>query len=338
MYPLAGQSLLLRASYKLGLGLALLGASALLFWYRSFVRPISRLQARGAILYTTIGRHPFEDSAFVLSLDTFKTSTFLHGKSPRSYVSASGSSLSSRMLVATREFTASRDKVTGRLYLFDPGERTWLAVNTFLGDALEGEGALGADGRTVAFTLAQPANPSGYEVWWADTMTGAHRKLTTATMGSWDALPQLRSDGQEVLFVRFHRTPKGILSKLLSVSSTGARETVVLEENEGAASACYSPDGKHLAVWTKNGLEVLTESDGSRKVILPWNAIPGFNITAARIFWSGMHDRIVFPLVKSRNKQYGIWWISPEGQDFTRLYEGVDAQISSVSVMSTQVQ
>jgi len=338
MCLLAGQLLSLRASYKLGLWLALLGASAVILWYRSFVRPISRNQSKGAILYTTVGEHPFEDSAFVLDLETFKKSTFLGGKSPRSYVSVSGKSLTGPMLVATRELNESGDKVTSRLYLFDPTGQTWHAVNTFKSDALEGEGALGPDGRTIVFTLADPANPAGYEVWWADTLTGAHRKLTTVELGSWDAFPQLRSDGQEVLFVRFYRTRGGISSKLLSISSIGEREAVVLEENEGTASACYAPDGKHIAVWTKNGLEVLTESDGARKVVLPWNSILGFKITASRIFWSGIHDRIVFPLVKSSNKQYGIWWISPEGQDFTRLYNGINAQISSVSVVGMQDQ
>ena len=311
----------------------MLATGLLPLWFLSCVDTQKHPGLRGALIYTTIGKEPFQDSAFLLNLQTLKSRVFLKGKSPRSYTAVSARSVTGLMVVATRELGPAQNAVKDRLYVYAPERQTWDPVNTFAPSSFEGDGMLGADNHTIVLTLADPATPGSYEVWWADRTSGVHRKLTTVRLGSWDVFPESRSDGQEVLFLRFTQTSKGLLSTLLAVPSIGGSEKLLLAESEGASSAGYSPDGTRIAVWTRNGLEILNEADESRKLVLPLSKISGFNLSSARISWSGLHDRIVFPLVNRRTGRYGIWWVSPEGQDFTQLYDGTDSQIGSISIV-----
>jgi hypothetical protein len=315
--------------------MSLLSACVIGFWNFSCARPSRGLGTNGAIVFTIIGKHPFEDSGLVLGLERLNTQVFLRGKSPRSYVFIAANALRSPMLVTTRELIPPGNEVRSRLYLYDPRAQTWDAINSFLPMAFEGTGALASNGQTVAITLASPATPGSYDIWWVDTVARTHKKLTNAGNQTWDSLPVLRPDGQQIVFLRLHRTPKGLISVLMSVPSGGGSETIILGEGEGVAAACYDPDGQHLAVWTRIGLEIIDERASSRRTVLPWSQIPGFSIHSSSMSWSKQHGRIAFSLLNQKTGRYELWWISPEGQDFKRLYEGTDSTISSVSFVST---
>ncbi|MCI0348156.1 MAG: hypothetical protein L0Z53_01915, partial [Acidobacteriales bacterium] len=85
------------------------------------------------------------------------------------------------------------------------------------------------------------------------------------------------------------------------------------------AQATYSPDGKHIAFNSKNGMEIMNLESLTRTVIVPQNKLSDHEFHSGGIGWSRRQHLLALPLFNRRSSQYELWTVSTDGTNFQRI-------------------
>jgi len=85
-------------------------------------------------------------------------------------------------------------------------------------------------------------------------------------------------------------------------------------------AACYSPDGKRMAVLTSSGLELIEGSTLKRLLVLPWRNLPNAQFRSGGLVWSLHQNLISFAIFNTRAKRYELWIISADGSQPKNIY------------------
>jgi Tol biopolymer transport system component len=231
-------------------------------------------------------------------------------------------------VVAVHEDNSLTQQTEDHLYLYDPRSRAWQRILTL--DGAEGYGIISPDNSQVILefnpkTIAGERGGQG-RLWAVDLISRQSRKLTTNDEeGTWDTLPAWRADGQEIIFHRFRLSHTGVVTKLMRVSSTGGEPTVLAE---GVVDACYSPDGKQLAIVTTGGLQIWDPMKDERKLIVPWDRLPNYKYLAVGLTWSKTMDKIAFAILNQTKGESELWTVSSEGKDAKKIFSNRGGRIS----------
>lgn len=271
------------------------------------------------ILFVSIGQTPFQDSVNTIRLDGRDPKQFLKPKGRRSYIYASGNSLQDIFAVSVHEADAAGE-VTDHLFTYDPRKNSWERPVSMVG--MEGAGFLSPDRSRVVLAFAPNAQPSQLRLWNVELKTGETTKLTgdDEEDGMWDGYVSWRPDGQEIIFIRMRRGQGGLTARLMHVSASGGTPAEILEPGEPVVAACFAPDGNHLAMFARGGLEVFDIAAKQRKVILPWSSLNGAQFHAGGLIWSKENDTIAFAVSNQQTKRYEIWTISSDGSNPKVIY------------------
>jgi len=239
------------------------------------------------------------------------------------------------LLVTVYEATSSHKK-ENHLFLYEPASGNWRRLVT--NEGAEGYGSLSPDNLRVVFEFT-PSTPDGEKrergrLWVVDLLSGEVKRLTVNDEeGTWDTLPSWRPDSQEVSFVRCRLTTRGVMTKLMHVSAIGGEASFFAD---GIVDACYSPDGRRLAIVAPDGLQIWDPSRNRRTLIVPWSSLPSRKYIAAGLAWSGDLDKIAFPLLNQDSNESELWIVSSNGGDAKRIYGTGDGRISFPAFVRTR--
>jgi hypothetical protein len=104
----------------------------------------------------------------------------------------------------------------------------------------------------------------------------------------------------------------------MMISIPPSEATVVFGTKELVASAAYSPDGHHFAIWSRNGLEIVDRQTLNRKIILPTSSLaPRTPGTAGLIWGSGT---LAFTLYNNQTSASELWTIRENGADARPIF------------------
>jgi Tol biopolymer transport system component len=231
-------------------------------------------------------------------------------------------------LVVTVYEGVGSNKKENHLFLYEPSVPTWRRLVTKEG--AEGYGALSPDNAHVVFEFTPKATdgekPERGRLWIVDLPSGDAKSLTVNDEdGTWDTLPSWRPDSQEISFVRCRLTTSGVITKLMHVSVKGGEASLF---TDGVSDACYSPDGKRLAIMTPDGLHIWDSSTGQRTLIVPWGKLPNRKYLAVGLAWSASLDRIAFAALNQSSNQSELWIVSSGGGEPKRVYSAADGRVS----------
>lgn len=198
---------------------------------------------------------------------------------------------------------------------------------------LEGSGFLSPDSQSVAVAMAAPDQPQRYSLWISNLATGQKRQLSDPPSGSWDTTPAWSPDGAEILFIRVRRSSDGnVHAALMKVNTATLETSQFLAEAEGVVVAAYSAEGKEIAFWSKNGLEVLTLANLNRTVVRSVGSLPGYQFYGGGgLGWSPDGGAFALALRNTLTDTYEVLTISRDGGRLNQLYTSSQFRIFSVA-------
>lgn len=286
-------------------------------------------ETKELIVFSLIQGHPYTDSIYALRIDGSGFTRVLSPSRGKSYLALSGKSLrSGGVIITVHESAPDTGRAEDHLYLHNLGGSEWQRVKTPDGDA--GAAAISPDGLQIAFSFRPRSVGSNYRLWLYNLRTGQTRQLTPDhDEDSWDTQPSWRPDGREIVFLRVRRVRGGVLSSLMQISVMAGLPTSFPGLEESLTGACYAPDGRSLAIWSANGLEIVQLEEIKRTVIVPRTRIPGYRFYATGIRWGQVAHKIAFVLFNERSKQCELWTISPDGSNPKSIRNFRDGMISS---------
>jgi Tol biopolymer transport system component len=270
------------------------------------------------ILFSIQGTTPFSDYIWAVQPDGSDPKPLLSPTRFRSYASAAANDLSKNMVVSVHQ-SETGEIVEDHLFLYWHEEDKWRRLITE--DLIEGIAAVAHDDMRVAFVAAPKERAGDYRIWLTDTSSSKVQKISSDEEGTWDGYPSWHPNGQEVAFLRFRRTPEGLVTRLMISHLDNGSATEFLSSDNSVLSFCYAPDGKRIALWTKDGLEILTVSDKSRRVLLPIQQLsPSYRLRASNLSWSRTEDKIAYALLNIDTKSAEMWTILSDGSDAKKIY------------------
>lgn len=307
------ESILKEMPHLVASTLAILGQLAALFG------GCSRVRDRERILFSTIGTHPFQDYVFSIRPSGRDLRAVLKPESNRSYTFASAHSSSGPILVTVHELAPGNDKVEDHLYLYSPNVDKWQRV--LPGSAPQGPGILSPDGNSAVYSARKLGSPPETSLRVVDLRNGESRELVAGD-GAMGLYPCWGVLGR-VAFIRTFRSANGLLTELLDMPSQGGEQTVLVPAKDGAISAAYSPDGREVVVWMKEGLEIVALDSGDRRVVLKRAAI-GLDYFfrswgIGGLAWSE-ERKIAFSVVKKKTTKSELWIVNADGTNPKRIY------------------
>lgn len=195
---------------------------------------------------------------------------------------------------------------------------------------LVGEQALAAmapDDRHIAFEFVS-GHKNRLRLGVVDLTTGETTRLPDEE-DSMERYPSWRHDGKEILFIRmrFSRSPPSVQTSLIRMPFPPSKSEVVFESEEGIGSATYGPDGKHFAVWSRNGLEIVDCNKSSRTVIFPLSALKGRRPGNAGLIWSRISNTLVFTLFNPKTSESELWSVQADGGNARPIFAARDANL-----------
>lgn len=276
------------------------------------------------ILFSTVGTRPFQDWVFSIRADGKDLQPLLAPEPTRSYFFASAHSLSGPILVSARETVQGDDgKVADRLYIYSPGAHRWRPV--LPASAPQTAAILSPDGNQAVYRTV--GKSGGIDLALLDLHDGESRLLFSED-GTRVASPAWAVSGK-IAFLRLFRSPSGgLLTELMQVPTVGGNPIRLLPSHDGVVCATYSPDGGRIAVWTKNGLEIL--ADHERRLVFKWNpAIDGSfrSWGIGGLAWSKRGDEIAFALLKQKTGQSELWVVNQTGANPRKIYSTKEGRI-----------
>lgn len=311
------------------------GGLILIFVIANYARRYFRAKPDEVIVFSIIGHRPSSDFISTIWPDGTSPEPLLTPKRGKSYLGASGNSLTNRLVVAVLEDTNLKQS-ENHLYLYHPGSGAWQRLAEL--DGTEGFGAISPGNSHVVFEFEPKTMPGEKRaqgrLWIYELSSGVTKRLTTNDEeGTWDTLRSWRPDGEEITFLRCRLSQTGVLTKLMRVSMTGGEPTALAE---GVVDACYSPDGKRLAMVASGGLQIWDPMKEERKLIVPWNSLPNHKYLAVGLTWSKALDKIAFGIMNQSTGESELWIVSSEGNDATKIYSTKVGRISFPTFMKTQ--
>jgi dipeptidyl aminopeptidase/acylaminoacyl peptidase len=214
------------------------------------------------------------------------------------------------------------------LYLYNPRSGAWQRLLTLDGE--EGYGVISPDDSHVVLEFEPKTiageRPGEGRLWSVGLISGQARKLTTNDEeGTWDTLPAWRPDGEEITFLRCRLSNTGVLTKLMRISRKGGEPTLLAE---GVVDACYSPDGRHLAIAATGGLQIWDPAKDERRLIVPWDTFPDYKYLAVGLTWSKMTNSIAFAITNQTTGESELWTVSSEGNGAKKIFSTRSGRIS----------
>jgi Tol biopolymer transport system component len=281
------------------------------------------------ILFSIQGTTPFSDYIWTVQPDGSDPKPFLSATGFRSYASAAANYLSKSIVVSVHQ-SETGENVEDHLFLYWPEPDRWHRLMTE--DLIEGIAVIAPDDMRVAFVGAPKERAGDYRIWLADTASGKLRKISDDQEATWDGYPGWHPNGQEVAFLRMGRTAQGLVTRLMVSRLDNVSSTEILSSDNGVLSFCYAPDGKRMAMWTKAGLEILTISDMSRRVILPIDRLsPTHRLRASNISWSRTEDKLAYAVINIETNTAEMWTILSDGSDARKIYSTRNGIIQHLS-------
>lgn len=310
------------------------GALIVLVGIVSYIRSYFRPPPDEVIVFATLGNHPFQDSISTVWPDGSHVRRILEPKRQKSFLSVSGNSLTKPLVVTVYQSVDSKTK-ENHLFLYELAAGTWKRLTTQKG--AEGYGAISPDNSRVVFEFGaqteEGKKPGKSRIWLTDLRSGETRQLTSDQgEETWDSMPTWRPDSQELLFLRFKISDRGVLSKLMNVSAGGGEPKLLAE---GVVDACYSPDGKRLAMVATGGLQILDLETQQRKLIVPWENLPNYKYMSGGLTWSRDLEKIAFPILNQNSGESELWTVSSDGANATKIYGTKVGRISYPAFVRT---
>lgn len=288
-----------------------------------------RSQPLELITFAAVGHRPFDDYLWTVHPDGSHPTVLVAPTKLRSCTSAAGNSLAAGLVITSQEL-AGDGTVGNRIYLHYPSKGTWQRLLS--GELVEGDASISPDNSRVAFTAAVKPDFQHYRLFAIHLASAAITTLTDPPVDSWDASPRWNPNGSHIGFLRFRRTARGILSKLMMIQAETGEECVVVDDEEGVSDFCYAPKGDRMAVWTKRGLEVIDVKTVSRRVVLPIERINrDYRIPMGTLGWSKVQELIVYALTEKNGQNSELWTISSDGNNANKIYHAEGRSIRSAS-------
>jgi hypothetical protein len=164
-------------------------------------------------------------------------------------------------------------------------------------------------------------------LWIVDLRTAQLREVVVGN-GATGLYPAWGSSGK-IAFVRVYRSARGLLTELMEVPDEEGNPTPLLLPEDGVVAATYSSDGRQMAVWTKNGLEILSLANVERRLAFKWNTGKDGYIFrswgAGGLAWGS--GEIAFSLLNKKTSESELWVVNQDGTDAKRIYSTKDGQI-----------
>jgi Tol biopolymer transport system component len=285
----------------------------------SYIRSYFQPPPDEVIVFATLGNHPFQDSISTVWPDGSHVRRVLEPEGRKSFLSVSGNSLAKPLVVTVYQSVDSKTK-ENHLFLYELAAGTWQRLTTEKG--AEGYGAISPDDSRIAFEFGtqteEAKKPGKSRIWFIDLRSGETRQLTTdQDAETWDSMPTWRPDGQELLFLRRKFSDRGVLSKLLNISASSGEPKLLAE---GVVDACYSPDGKRLAMVATGGLQILDLETQQRKLIVPWEKLPNYRYLSGGLTWSRGLDKIAFAILNQNSGESELWTVSSDGANAIKIF------------------
>jgi Tol biopolymer transport system component len=311
-------------------GGALIVSIGIVNYIRSYFQP----PPAEVIVFATLGNYPFQDSVSTVWPDGSHARQILQPEGRKSYLSVSGNSLTKPMVVTVYQGVDSKTK-ENHLFLYELAAGTWKRLTTLKG--AEGYGTISPDNSRVVFEFGaqteETKKPGKSRIWLTDLRSSETKQLTSdEDEETWDAMPTWRPDGQELLFLRRKFSDHGVSSKLLNISASGGEPKLLAE---GVIDACYSPDGKRLAMVATGGLQILDPETQQRKLIVPWEKLSNYRYVSGGLTWSRDLDKIAFGILNQNSGESELWTVSSDGANATKILGTKLGRISNPAFVRT---
>jgi hypothetical protein len=120
---------------------------------------------------------------------------------------------------------------------------------------------------------------------------------------------------------------RGLYTVLMKTDLAGVESEVL---SDGVVVVSYSPDGKEIAFWSTNGLEVMDLASLVRSVVRP--PLPGRQLyTVGGLSWSHAADMFVMVFKNTQTNSFELTTISRDGSRVKILYSSKEFAILSAS-------
>jgi hypothetical protein len=289
------------------------------------------------ILAATSGDRPFSDSIIAVSTDGAWEKTFFSPSWVRSYTGIAALSLARPMVIRQRE--ANGTSVLDSLLDYDPitGKITPSCRDV---KVKKGMGTLSADGLIYAFPNF-PSSRAGITFVQCDQMrsqfVSCFQDMEIQNARSWYISLDWNGSDRELLAVKVWRgkAAKGLLTELHLINTVDKSHQVPLGQEEGVVAAAAGPNGQ-IAVFTKNGIEVLTSGSGQRRLLLPIVNLNNRKYSGGGMVWLKRSGILALSLLAS-NETAGELWVIPIGDGSARVITRKQGfRFSSICVASSQ--
>lgn len=290
----------------------------------------SQAPPREWLLYSKIGRTPFSDSIELISPDGRKHRTLLAPEHTRSFLFASAVSQRGPFLILVHG--KDEQKVRDALFLYESGYR-WTPLAQDPGRV--GRGLFDPSGKWMAFNFAAFRQQTSSYAVWLESRTN-HETLQLTHPDEVDTRDQVQAWhplADRILFLRIKHTTRGVTTKLMSIE-LGSKTMTVLVGDSGVSAGCYSPDGRSVAFISNAGLEILSLTDHTRKILLSWLQLDGYRFKGGGIAWSRFTNSIAFPMFDTKTGKSVLLTVSVGTSRLVRVREESDGDINGVSFIA----
>ena len=273
-------------------------------------------------MFTAVGPYALEGRVFVVRPDGSKVTTVLNPKpSSVGYLAAYGNSLKTFILVSADQATSANSDVVN-ITQYTPRTGKLVPLQLQLPAGGEGSGIPSPDNSQFVAEVGPPDTQTQLNLWISDFKTKQFRQLTDGP--AQDFNETWSPDGHQIVFTRLLPPFPSITTQLMTVPSSGGPPTILFGTSDRVGEAAYSPDGKHLAFDSINGLETMDLATTQRTVILTMAQLHGNplqRITEGRgLAWGKAQETIVLIMRDVSTNRDQLWTVSSDGSNFKEIY------------------
>lgn len=260
--------------------------------------------------------------------DGSRTVTLLARTSTTGFEQAVGLSLMSPIVFVGLDETAPSPTSTERLEIYDQAKGQ---ISKFLG--LPGESGWPSeapDGRHVAFEyFPHPGPGAGGGLWVADTVTGQASALLVSPADTQINASTWRPDGGEILYVQLNlQTYPNLTTSLVAVSYPAGETRTLFGHKDFVVGAAFAPDGKHFAIWSPRGIEIVDESTLQRRIVVPVDNLGGRLLNTSGLIWGARDNLIAVVLQRPGTNRSELWDVRPDGTGLCEVYSVTNGHLA----------